>query len=1022
MRYSLFLSVIFLVTVHWGQGQGVCGFDQSNKLLLNRFPQLRHQLELNELQLKQFQRRTKQQPSLRQQVYEIPVVIHILHTGDSIGSAYNPTDQQILDAIEYLNGVYSGSHPTMEPEGPDAAGDIGIRFVLAKRDPDCNPTNGIHRVDMSANAEYLSVGARHNDVDYDIALKSPVAWQPSQYYNIYVVNKINGKDGTSGQFIAGFAYFPSNSIVDGVVMLASQMKANSKTLAHEMGHAFNLYHPFEGSWRNDICPSPTNDEVDDTDPISYNANASGDVNFTCRTGANKCNNQLPYNIRTENNFMNYTNCFTLFTPGQKDRIRASLLLEERHSLINSTALLETYEGGEDACTPKVNFEADSLDITEVASELSDCRRYRDYTFYLTVGNAPTADAVATIFTDAGSEVKEGVDFEFVSGKKVTFPKGSRSRRSFKVRVYEAGERPVGKRLVLAFNLNSGGGNAEKGTAIPAMRLRLRPVDNRPVVPGAIKQIDIGRVDRKITDALMFDGYMSKQRTQILYKADELTARGMTAGKINGLSFLIGKKTNAPFKNFRIKAAGTSAQYLIRDGNFSSVPNTTELLTLPEYSTVSGWNYFAFDNPFYWNGTDNLCVELCFDNGDATSTRTDTLYMYADGSGNDIGNMMGAENAACNESFSSISYYSSGVKPVIRLSYEQPGNPVANASGTTASEYIGPYGEAFFYDNDSPRKLIASIKNLSNWNFGCVTFTIDRSGNNTSAFWNYVAENSVTDKTFYVTPEFPNPEGAYEITLYYTANQKRIYEEASRTPWSEIQLVKTRVPVQDISPDHPQMEKVEINPVVEHISFGEDVGLRARFNTGFSGYTAGVLTNAVLPVNWLGIEAKLENDVVVIGWKTGAEINNRDFVVELSTDGNHFVPLAQVAAAGNSIIENSYRFNHEFPLQGVLYYRIRQNDVDGKFSYSDIVQVNVTLRSNATLYPVPSNSYVIVNFGRNILNAGIEIISADGKLVYREKLQGLHSQRRIAVSSLAAGAYFVRIVEGNNIRIFRMVKN
>src|SRR6185436_17862256 len=76
-------------------------------------------------------------------------------------------------------------------------------------------------------------------------------WPADRYYNIYIVNRIDGNDGTSGSFVAGYAYLPpAPSNQDGMVILATQFNryplGGNITLAHELGHAFNLLHTFQG--------------------------------------------------------------------------------------------------------------------------------------------------------------------------------------------------------------------------------------------------------------------------------------------------------------------------------------------------------------------------------------------------------------------------------------------------------------------------------------------------------------------------------------------------------------------------------------------------------------------------------------------------------------------------------------------------------------------------------------------------------------------------------------------------------
>ncbi len=89
------------------------------------------------------------------------MVVHVLHTGGAIGTAFNPSDAVIQGAIDYLNTVYNG---TLSPEG---VGEIGVQFILATRDPYNNPTNGIHRVPVGL-TDYVT---------YGVKLKLPMAFR-----------------------------------------------------------------------------------------------------------------------------------------------------------------------------------------------------------------------------------------------------------------------------------------------------------------------------------------------------------------------------------------------------------------------------------------------------------------------------------------------------------------------------------------------------------------------------------------------------------------------------------------------------------------------------------------------------------------------------------------------------------------------------------------------------------------------------------------------------------------------------
>lgn len=1021
MIVRVIFILFFVFACAGAMSQPICGFDSLHQSMQQISPAFRKNLELNEQKIASFiqARRSGRLPQRRgNTISYIPVVVHVLHTGGPIGSRYNPTDDQIQSAITYLNEIYSGTHASLTPPGVNSAGDIGIRFVLAQRDPDCNPTNGIHRVNMSGDEAYKTDGVSSNDYAADVAFKTPVSWDRTRYYNIYVVNKINGQDGTSGQFIAGYAYFPTDAVVDGTVMLATQMKADSKTLSHEIGHAFNLYHPFEGSANRNQCPAGLGDRVDDTDPISYNATTAGVVSFTCRTGANKCNANAPFNIRTESNFMNYTNCYTLFTPGQRERMQASLELDERSSLIGSTALLRPDESP--VCTPKINFEVAHVHVNAAREITTGCRGYKDYLFYLTIGNVPSQNATVTVAADPSSAALEGVDFDFPSGKEVVFPSSGLEKQGFVLRVFDNGSAQPFKKTILNFTVDNNNGDAVKGTANPQMEVVIQTIDHRPIEPGMGGMASVGAFNYLINDAKTFDASVRRQKTQIIYRAGELTAAGIQQGNIKNISFYIQKQSARAFKNLNIKMAQTGIATLVQDGNITTASDFVNVLTLPDYETVDGWNSFLLQTPFAWNGTDNIAVELCFDNVTTESDNVDIIRAYNDGSSETEANMIVGEDIDCAASYSSIAFYQGGIKPIVRFNYELLGNPVRNTLVTSKSEYLAPYSEIYFYDNSTPKKIVGKIKNLTDWNYGCTNIKVDRSGSNTTQFWNSTPSQYLTRKSFYVTPQFNNPEGQFEITLYYSASEKNGYETATGNSWSNIKLVKTEVPIGQITPSNPQQDKVEVNPTVEHVPYGSDYTLTAVFNSGFSGFSAGIV-NTTLPVTWLHFTAILHNNDVQLNWTTATETNNNRFEVEVSTNGIDFTKLTSIPAKGNSTIATGYDYLHKQPAQHELFYRLRQVDNDGVFSYSNIVRIVKQESNRAYLYPVPAGNNVTLHLGEPALNAVIEIFSGDMKLLSTEKTSGMLLTKQLQLSTLPAGTYFVRITTAKRNEVVRFVK-
>lgn len=347
---SIIICGLSFLLVHTLHAQATCAFDAVHAKRINTDPGYKKQVDDLEkkIALKTIGPNRPQTEQISTAIYTIPVVIHVIHTGDAIGTIYNPTDAQLVATIDYLNSIYDGSYP-----GIGGVGDIQIQFVLAKRDPQCNPTTGINRINGAAtltryNARGVNVQNSNGESELDV--KNLSRWDPKQYYNIWVVNRFDGSDGTSGTFVGGFAYFPGAPVsIDGTMLLATQMQPAKKTLPHEMGHAFGVYHPFQGG-STTVCPTNGNcategDRVCDTDPITQS--------FDCRTGTNSCTG-TPYDANTENNFMGYSSCASLFTAGQKLRMLSAASSARVYTggyTLSSTYPLASYSAPAASCSP-----------------------------------------------------------------------------------------------------------------------------------------------------------------------------------------------------------------------------------------------------------------------------------------------------------------------------------------------------------------------------------------------------------------------------------------------------------------------------------------------------------------------------------------------------------------------------------------------------------------------------------------------------------------------------------------------
>ncbi len=253
-------------------------------------------------------------------IYIIPIVFHIINEGGT----ENISDAQIFDAVQILNEDYRKLNATAAQTVSafqSIAADAEIEFRLAQKDPSGNCTNGIDRV-LSPLTNSASDNSKLNP------------WPRNQYLNVWAVKTI----GTSG--VAGYAYLPGTAFpiaTDGVLILSSYIgsigtgnSTTSHALSHEIGHFLNLMHPWGGT-NNPGVDCTGDDQVSDTPQTEGWT--------TCNLAGATCGSVLD-NVQ---NFMEYSYCPTMFTAGQKTRMRNALISNngQRSSLWTTTNLAAT---------------------------------------------------------------------------------------------------------------------------------------------------------------------------------------------------------------------------------------------------------------------------------------------------------------------------------------------------------------------------------------------------------------------------------------------------------------------------------------------------------------------------------------------------------------------------------------------------------------------------------------------------------------------------------------------------------
>lgn len=249
--------------------------------------------------------------------FTIPVVFHVLHLGENIGTGTNVSDALLQNALAQVNRDFArlGSDTTtIDPLYDTLYINSRIHFQLAKKDPNGNCTSGIVRhYDPKTNWSQADL------FNYQYSTMAPGNWNPSKYLNIYIVKNIIDDGGSQG-IIVGYTYLPGTSPIDPADAIAYRYDflsgLNARSLSHEIGHWLGLSHTFGGSnnagticGNDDIADTPRTSGFFSTCPQPYT-----NLNDSCDPGKRP-------NI---NNIMDYSSCPKMFTKGQTAKMRASL--------------------------------------------------------------------------------------------------------------------------------------------------------------------------------------------------------------------------------------------------------------------------------------------------------------------------------------------------------------------------------------------------------------------------------------------------------------------------------------------------------------------------------------------------------------------------------------------------------------------------------------------------------------------------------------------------------------------------
>lgn len=180
-----------------------------------------------------------------------------------------------------------------------------------------------------------------------------------------------------------------------------------------------------------------------------------------------------------------------------------------------------------------------------------------------------------------------------------------------------------------------------------------------------------------------------------------------------------------------------------------------------------------------------------------------------------------------------------------------------------------------------------------------------------------------------------------------------------------------------------------------------------YNGTFSPFAIGE-ANISLPVNWLAFTAAPVHGTVKLNWSTASEQNNAHFEIERSADAMMFSKVGIVLASLNPLVRNDYQYIDQSPITGHSFYRLRQVDRDGKFSYSSVLQVNGVLATGYKVWTIPGQDLLNVDIPQSVTGAvDLMIFDLKGSLIQQKQILPGHNSINLSKTN-AGGLYYIKI--------------
>jgi hypothetical protein len=640
---------------------------------------------------------------------------------------------------------------------------------------------------------------------------------------------------------------------------------------------------------------------------------------------------------------------------------------------------------------RVRFQQGTLSLAEGNTDgiVAGCRPYRDHEIIVEISRPSPSPTQVALTVSGGSA--STADYDFPNGNVVTFPADDPADQAATLRVYDDGQPELGETLTLSLTPVG---------AIPAeapQALTLTLMDRDP---------DFASLGITRPDTVLFEDF----------EGGALPAGwSMTNANTNSDNYQFGTAAALSSPAWPIPTAGNVSLIAVTSDGICACSKIQDRLISPimDLSLASNvqFNFDAFfDGEFFSAG-----LRTSIDGGTTWSGLTPITQGATWRNFNVILNgLAGESQARIAFEFSDFGASSNRGLAVdnLRVTADQPFSiPSASVLGASDTQEFGPLATVRYFDAND--RVIATLENLSNADFGCTEFVVDRAGNGSTDFWDASDDSyDLADKTLRVTPTLTPANGLYRITLYYSAEEVQGWEAATGKSFvNDARIIKTGGAISQVTPATP-FPAGPIEQVVDAVvPFGPagDYAISATFSSGFSGFGVGDPgIGSPFPVELLGFMGEAEGTQIALRWEVGPEVNLSHYDLQREGENGLFQPLGQVKATGQA----AYDWLDLSPQPGRNRYRLQSVDLDGSRSRTALVEVTLTAAGGAAeVFPNPFAEHLWLRVPAGPAPVAMSLFGTDGRRLWQGSMppgQVLDLTQAKAWPALSPGIYFLQV--------------